>query len=594
MVRHYSHRGGVVPGFAARRRRGARGRRASRGPGRALTESGQIARRGRYPDPVRPDRSHWLLAPLFLLPFLVGIALGAWAQRDYGSLRRGARDDARLWAARAVRGPQGGFWRSLDTARPAATLHPATPEGAGALVVLPGSGVPDRWSSWRIGARFPEGPGAEAVADADRRIALETGGTDATAPGAGLFARLYREPDAGALRDAELPASTKLYLLDRLPGEFEGVGVVRAMLRLAAEREALAANPPAGLLRVESGYLLQLRFDPHTTWVAAGSYALFTDPPSPALVLLDGAARLPVARRDVGELWTIGVGDEPLPGAFWSATLEGPVRGVWSLAARYGDSWLGVPRYRRWIPAILGASLAYLAIPIALWVALRRRRLLDAARIRFLTEIAHDLRTPLTAIRLHAELIASKRGNPESGEKYLAVLERESARASDLLGNLLDLSRLERGARRFELEPLDPSETVQSCVEEFRRLHPERAGDLSAEGSAARLRADRTALARCVRNLLDNAAKYTAPGTPIRLRWGGDTIRVEDEGPGVRDPARMFERYVRGANGEGVSGTGLGLSLVRELVTGMGGRIAYRDGGPGAVFEIVLPEVGDA
>jgi len=112
-----------------------------------------------------------------------------------------------------------------------------------------------------------------------------------------------------------------------------------------------------------------------------------------------------------------------------------------------------------------------------------------------------------------------------------------------------------------------------------------------------RVTADRTALARCLGNLLDNAGKFTAAGTQVTLSWeekgGRVRILVADEGPGIpaRERKRVFHRYARGrkAADDGVPGTGLGLSLVRTLCRGMGGDVRLVDPGEGAVFELDLP-----
>jgi signal transduction histidine kinase len=227
---------------------------------------------------------------------------------------------------------------------------------------------------------------------------------------------------------------------------------------------------------------------------------------------------------------------------------------------------------------------------MALAIALRRRRRLDEARARFINELAHDLRTPVTSLRLHAEMLSEGRVPAGEEARYLGVLGRETARLSSLLANLLDLSRVERGRRAFETQTLDVTEALAAAVGDFAVVHPKRAGDVTidaADGLA--VAADRTALARCLANLLDNAGKFTAPGTAIRVSAAKDAGRVRivvaDDGPGVAaaDRARVFELYQRGSSAaaSGAPGTGLGLALVRELVQGMRG-VRDRSAGGGA------------
>lgn len=532
---------------------------------------------------MRPDRSHWLLVPLFALPLVVGAALAAWADSDYRSQMEATRRDSSAWIERALAGERAGhFWMRARSARPQGTLTIRPSRRFHSLTVAE-PGISNEWAVWIIGKTFPEGPSAADLADPSKRMELELGSSDAPQPRAGIFARLYSAPDPAALRRADLPASTKLYLLNRISSEFPGRGLVRRLLPIVAAWEGSQAVPSSGLHRIGGGYLFH-SFPPDVDESQTPSSTRFVD-------VIPESTKILSAHRDMGVLWIIGFGLTPDPDAVWVRDTSSPVRGVWWMKARYGPRWQDVPRYRDWFEVYVGASLAYLAFPIALWFAMRRRRQLDAARVRFLTEIAHDLRTPLTSVRLHAELLAR---SDKNRDKYLGILERESVRAGDLLGNLLDLSRLERGARKFELEPVDVAEVASACADEFRRLYPERADDLELQGSVDRVRADRTALARSVRNLLDNAGKYTEPGTSIRLCWSDGTLRVEDRGDGVPEPSRAFDRYVRGPNTDAISGTGLGLSLVRELVEGMGGTIQYRGGRSGAVFEIMLPRVNDA
>jgi two-component system phosphate regulon sensor histidine kinase PhoR len=236
-------------------------------------------------------------------------------------------------------------------------------------------------------------------------------------------------------------------------------------------------------------------------------------------------------------------------------------------------------------------------------VSLRRRRRLDETRARFINELAHDLRTPLTSLRLYAEMLAAGKTPEEERPRYVETMARESGRLSALLANLLDLSRLERGSRDFARERIGLEEAVGRALADFAALHPARADDVRVSGpDDATVTADSTALARVLGNLLDNAGKFTEEGTTIRISWrapadGEVELALADQGPGIpaEERGRLFRRYERGerAKADGVPGTGLGLALVRELVEGMGGRVRLAPSESGSRFEVTLPGGGD-
>jgi two-component system sensor histidine kinase KdpD len=299
-------------------------------------------------------------------------------------------------------------------------------------------------------------------------------------------------------------------------------------------------------------------------------------------------------------VWTFPP-DATVPQAVvWSGELEAPLAGRWRWVSKYGDAWWNTPRVRRWAGPVLLFLAAFLVLPIALLVSMRRRRRQEEARVRFLNELAHDLRTPLTSLRLHAELLARGTKDPAKRARYEATVTREAARLSGLLANVLDLSRLERGKRSLETVTLSVASAVGQAVSEFVATHPDRKDDVQLEGpDDTQVVADPSALGRVLANLLDNAGKFTEPGTAIALRWddaGARTrIVIADEGPGipVGEEQRVFDRYVRGQSSGQVPGTGLGLSLVRELVQEMDGTVVLLPSSKGAVFEIRLPEPKD-
>lgn len=528
---------------------------------------------------MRRVPAEWPLVVLFLAPVLAAVAYATWAERAYRADLRREIAAARTWVSRSLEGDQGHYFHvDLNRSR---VLRVYRLTGAYTMSLPDSTG---RTYEWQFQDPYPQGAGAGELADSETRSELE-GGTPAAVldpptsrSDRHRFAALYRNPSLDALRVATLPAGTVLYLLDRLPADThfpESRSAARDALRQMAYLQVHGIPTVEGLHRTPLGRVFRLNI--------GDRFELRFWPPDQPFGL---------CRRTMGELVTVAYGDRPSAAALWSAEIDAPVRGTFSLEARRGRSWWNVPRYARWFRPALAVTAVYLAVLSALALTMRRRRQLDEARARFLTEIAHDLRTPLTSVRLHAELLASPKRRADREEKYLRVLEREAARASELLANLLDLSRLDRGQRVYEPETRRMDDLIQPCVAEFRQLYPDRSDDLTCEGDTdASVHVDSSAFQRCLTNLLDNAGKYTKPGTSIRVAWSGVVVRVKDDGPGVpaSERGRLFRRYVRGSRIDGIAGTGLGLSLVKELMEGMGGSVEYRNDEPGACFELRLP-----
>jgi signal transduction histidine kinase len=541
---------------------------------------------------MRRGRPEWLVLPLFLLPLGVAAVLCLDARSRYEATMARARREGRDVAEEWLRDPTGGrgwarrFAEDLGRleAGPAVPLRfePLSPGDPPALAHCRGAGEP-----WKFAARYPGSLPAIALRDPDVRLAVEAGtppaALDCAEPEAKEFHALVEAPDLARLREAPLPAATKLFLARQWPGGRE-VGDILALAAEAASAGGGSLPPlPLGIHRLGGVTALSYGRPDFSTRLlppaerAPGGYEE-TDP--------DGNLRLVYEPR----------GERP---ALWRGRLEAPLAGEWALESVHGAAWWKDARFRRWAGPLGAGLLLFLSLPAALLVALRRQRRLDEARSRFLTEVAHDLRTPLTSVRLHAEMLASGRAPTGEEARYTGVLARESARLSGLLGNLLDLSRLDRGSRVFQPERVPLREAAEEAVRDFQVLYPDRAADVRAEGGDEAAEADRTALARCLGNLLDNAGKFTAKGTRIDLSWaranGGLALRVADEGPGIpaRERGAVFRRYARGARAANVPGTGVGLALVRELVEGMGGRVRLVDTARGACFELDLPEASD-
>lgn len=221
---------------------------------------------------------------------------------------------------------------------------------------------------------------------------------------------------------------------------------------------------------------------------------------------------------------------------------------------------------------------------------------LQAARDRqrrFVSDAAHELRSPLAAIRQYAEVAVAHPDQTSAAEVGAAVLDEET-RLQQLVEDLVVLARADEAAAS-EREEIDLDDFV---LEEVRRLRavPGREFD-TAQVSAGRVRGDRVALRRMVGNLLDNAARHARSKVDVSLATTATNevvLRVDDDGAGVPEAERerIFERFVRldAARSRGAGGSGLGLAIVAEVVAAHGGRVRALDSPiGGARFEVVLP-----
>ena len=261
----------------------------------------------------------------------------------------------------------------------------------------------------------------------------------------------------------------------------------------------------------------------------------------------------------------------------------------------------GYYRTRNWL---VGGGIFALAVSVVLggFMILRDAgREVQVARLRseFVANVSHELRTPLTSIRMYAEtLLMGRYQSTEQMRAYLTTLLHESRRLSHLVDNVLDFARIERGDRTYQRQPCDLGAAAQAALETF-------GGVLAAEGFAVEqavaealppVLADAEAVEGAVANMLGNAVKYSAQRKAIRLavnqRGAEVVIEVADRGIGLPagEEERVFEQFHRGVNAASTAGTGLGLSLVKNVVEAHGGRVeaANRPGG-GSVFRLYFP-----
>ncbi|GAB4193487.1 MAG: hypothetical protein OHK0022_08440 [Roseiflexaceae bacterium] len=224
------------------------------------------------------------------------------------------------------------------------------------------------------------------------------------------------------------------------------------------------------------------------------------------------------------------------------------------------------------------------------------------ARDQFLSIAAHELRSPLTALMGHLSLLERRavRANSLTPElaQSLAVLQRQSSRLKRLIEELLDISRLQLGRLQLALAPLDLCDVVRQVVDEMRLVLDQHPLTLQLPDTPVMLSGDSVRLHQVVQNLLENAVKYSPDKTPILVRvavQGGQvTLAVIDQGIGIpaTDLPQIFTRFYRASNVDGAlsSGLGLGLSVIRELVTLHGGTITVQSvQGQGSTFTLSLP-----
>lgn len=216
-----------------------------------------------------------------------------------------------------------------------------------------------------------------------------------------------------------------------------------------------------------------------------------------------------------------------------------------------------------------------------------------------LAAVSHDLKTPLSTILVALQSLKAFAGahDAQTRAALLDSAEAETSRLSGMVLNLLDMSRLEAGAVPVQPSPTPPRDLVRRAIDRAVAPLSDRRviNDVGDDGEP--LMVDGSLFETALANVLENAAKYSAPGSTIQVRAGHDRrngwIEVLDEGPGF--PAAiepLFERFTRGVNGDGrPPGTGLGLAIARGFIEAQGGRIgaANRTGGRGAIVRLTAP-----
>ncbi|MDK9726250.1 MAG: DUF4118 domain-containing protein [Sterolibacteriaceae bacterium MAG5] len=390
----------------------------------------------------------------------------------------------------------------------------------------------------------------------------------------GLTARLREEADAAARREAQTAA---LYVMAK---NLSGA--------LRAEQVAETARD------FVSGHVEAVA----TLYLPDGAEGLHPVPTQEGL-----AAAIPHIRAvyEQGEPMVLAAAESAYAPAL-ALPLQSPLRtrGVLLVSAE-GDSRLFAPERRSLLEAV--ASLVAIAVERLHFseVAQQATLAMESERLRsaLLSAVSHDLRTPLTVlVGLADSLRMARPALPAAQAETAAVLHEEALRLSGLVHNLLDMARLQVGARRLNREWQPLEEVVGSSLRHMERSLAGRCVRLDLAADLPLLELDAVLMERVFCNLIENAAKYAPTGElKIEARRVDDRVEVAvaDRGPGLPPGGgeKLFGLFERGRHEDSAGGVGLGLAICRVIVEAHGGRIrAEERPGGGARFVFDLP-VGD-
>jgi signal transduction histidine kinase len=259
------------------------------------------------------------------------------------------------------------------------------------------------------------------------------------------------------------------------------------------------------------------------------------------------------------------------------------------------------------VPALMYGSILSIvlgAVLLAGYLALRDvHREMETAELRshFVASVSHELKTPLTSIRAHAEtLLMGRSPGAETTSEYLHAILSESERLGRLVDSVLDFSRIEQGRKTYHMRVMRLDDVVRAAARTMEYPLSQLGFTLAISGDDREVTVlgDPEALTQAILNLLSNAMKYSGSARHIEMRMGtrdhAAFVEVTDHGIGIAsdDHARIFERFqrVQSPDTAGIAGAGLGLALALHVVEAHHGRIALAsDVGRGSTFSVSLP-----
>jgi len=258
---------------------------------------------------------------------------------------------------------------------------------------------------------------------------------------------------------------------------------------------------------------------------------------------------------------------------------------------------------------LVGIAVAVIVVGmLVLLVAVRKERRLNELKSEFISNVTHELKTPLTLIRMFGELLGLGRGGGggTTQREYAEIIMRESDRLTRLIDNVLDFARIERGKAAYAFSQGSLG-TVVDRVVDLCHYRAEQAGislTTAIDPELPETQLDEDAMTLLLFNLVENAIKYGVDGSgrgEVVVALSHDLehrqvqLRVSDRGPGIpkEEQNRIFERFYRAKaarSGGSVRGSGIGLSLVKHIAEAHGGRVRVESElGKGSTFEVTLP-----
>lgn len=222
----------------------------------------------------------------------------------------------------------------------------------------------------------------------------------------------------------------------------------------------------------------------------------------------------------------------------------------------------------------------------------------EKLRSAILDSVTHEFRTPLTAIKASAtSLLSESHLEPSQRQELLTVINEESDRLNVLVEEAAEMARLEANQIELHMEPHHIQEAIERAVEESQRQLAKHLVEVSVPNTLPVVRFDLDRIKEALNQLLENAGKYSPPGTPIHItaeqKDSSLVVSVADRGPGIDDfeQALIFDKFYRGREQRSrIQGTGMGLAIAKAIIEAHGGKISLTSQlGQGSVFSLILP-----